>query len=130
MGTQHTVLLIEDHELLRQALATALEQAGYRVVVAGGAIEAVKRFVEDRPAVAVMDVRLPDAAGTELGPALRSLDAEHLPIVWITGEPDRAAAAARAGDVVLTKPFSTGDLLNALRRLLAGAAGPPGFTKL
>ena len=84
------VLLADDHQLLRQAIRRALEDAGMTVVAeAGDGGEAVRLVGELRPDVVVMDVSMPVLDGIE---ATRRVHAEFpdLPIVILTMHGDEA----------------------------------------
>lgn len=62
-----TVVLVDDHEALRDGLAALLSLRGLEVVgVAGNAAAAVDSVAAGAPDVALVDARLPDASGIEL----------------------------------------------------------------
>src|SRR3954452_7496760 len=64
--TAPRVLLVDDHQLLRQAVRRALEDAGMEVVAeAGDGSEAVRLVGEINPDVVVMDVSMPVLDGVE-----------------------------------------------------------------
>ena len=93
------VLLADDHQLLRQAVRRALEDAGMDVVAeAGDGSEAVRLAGELQPDVIVMDVSMPVLDGVE---ATRRIHAEfpELPIVVLTmhGEETQRREALDAG---------------------------------
>ena len=70
---QKTVVLVDDHDLIRQGLARAFERADdFRVVGQAGTVIEGQRFVRElAPAVVVTDVRLPDGTGLDLVRSLR-----------------------------------------------------------
>lgn len=94
------VLLVDDHELIRQGLRGNFERdPGFEVVgEAGSAAEAERLVDELQPDVVVMDVRLPDASGLD---ATRSLRAQYpeLGIVVLTmyAGDDQVLKALQAG---------------------------------
>jgi hypothetical protein len=61
-----TILLVEDDQLLREALRMLLEDAGYRVLEAETAAQALDRSSDERPALVVLDLGLPDRPGLEV----------------------------------------------------------------
>ena len=65
-----TVLLVDDHELIRQGLRRAFERAADFEVVgeAGSVAEAFRKLRGPGPEVVVVDVRLPDGSGLDAGP--------------------------------------------------------------
>ena len=68
------VLLVDDHEVVRQGLKALLDaDDGIHVVgEAGTAAEAVRRVGYDNPEIVVMDVRLPDGSGVDACREIRS----------------------------------------------------------
>jgi CheY-like chemotaxis protein len=79
-----TVLLVNDHEAQRYALARSLEQAGYSVTTAASGTDAVKRAGE-QPDVIVLDVGLPDMSGYQVCQLLKSEPrTAGIPVVFLT----------------------------------------------
>lgn len=112
------LLLIEDDAGFRAALSEALAQNGYRCIAASSAEEARRLLdaAQQKPAAAVIDVRLPDANGARLaGELSRAL---KLPCILITGwEPEEPARIAGGDTLLIVKPFSPDTLLRALAEL-------------
>jgi DNA-binding NarL/FixJ family response regulator len=103
------ILLADDHQLLRQAIRRALEDAGMTVIAeAGDGGEAVRLAEELRPDVVVMDVSMPVLDGVEATRRIHA-DLPDLPIVIITMHGDEALRrdAVNAGAAgFLTKDVS------------------------
>jgi DNA-binding NarL/FixJ family response regulator len=118
-----TVLIADDHQLLRQALRRAMEDAGLVVLgEAGDGAEAVQLVDELRPELVIMDVTMPVLGGIE---ATRRLHAAHpdLPIVVLTMHDEDALReeALRAGaSAFLTKDSS---MQQVVATAIATAAG-------
>ncbi len=117
------VLLVEDDPSLGQLLTEELEADGYAVVGAATVQDARKALKEQRPALIVSDLRLPDGDGMQV---LAFQQAEHpgIPFIVITafGTVDQAVEALQAGaDDFLTKPLSTDHLRLKIKRLLTQA---------
>jgi two-component system, NarL family, response regulator DegU len=118
-----TVLIADDHQLLRQALRRAMEDAGLVVLgEAGDGAEAVQLVDELRPELVIMDVTMPVLGGIE---ATRRLHAAHpdLPIVVLTMHDEEALReeALRAGaSAFLTKDSS---MQQVVATAIATAAG-------
>ncbi len=124
-----TILLVEDDESVREALAAGLTLLGYRVVVAGGVAEARALSIPSGSAVLVTDVRLGDGSGLEVAAAMRAR-CSGLPVCFLTGHGAAAELEEAAKDrltVVLSKPCSLAELGATLRRLasLGTHAGHP-----
>jgi DNA-binding NarL/FixJ family response regulator len=122
-GRAPRVLLVDDHQLLRQAVRQALEHAGMDVVAeAGDGSEAVRLANEIAPDVVVMDVSMPVLDGVE---ATRRIHAAHpqLPIVVLTmhGEDAQRREAVEAGAAgFLTKDVSMQDVVRTVHQVAAG----------
>lgn len=80
-----TVLVVEDQDLLRHAMADVLRAQGYLVFEAGTHQAALAETNRRHFDVALIDVHLPDATGFETLTALRKLDA-LLPIIILSGD--------------------------------------------
>ncbi len=122
------VLLADDHQLLRQALRRALEDAGLQVVgEAADGEEATRLVTELAPDIVVMDVTMPVLDGVE---ATRRVHAAHpgLPIVMLTmhGEDELRAEAVRAGAAAfLTKDSAMHEVVATVIATAAGEALSP-----
>ena len=117
------VLLADDHQLLRQALRRAFEDAGLVVVgEAGDGAEAIRLATELKPDVVVMDVTMPVLDGVE---ATRRLHTQlpNLPIVVLTmhGEASLRREAIEAGAAgFLTKDVSMHDVIKTVLQAAGG----------
>jgi DNA-binding NarL/FixJ family response regulator len=118
------LLVVDDHEVVRQGLVALLERrAGFSVVAGVGtaaeAIEAARRYLPD---LVIMDVRLPDGSGIE---ATREIRAENpaIKVIMLTSYPDEEAvfAAIVAGaSGYLLKQVRSRDLIAALEAVGRG----------
>lgn len=94
------VLLVDDHELIRQGLARAFERDGDMSVVAqaGSVSEALERYDDAAPDVIVTDLRLPDGNGLEIVQAVRRISEEvGLVVLTMHAGDDQIFAAMEAG---------------------------------
>ena len=126
-GLQATLLLVDDDATLRERLARAIRERGHEVVTAGGGAEALARAREVRPAMAVVDLRMPDMSGIQVLEALRALD-PGMRVLMLTGYGSIATAveATRRGAVgYLPKPADADEILAALEGPGAGPAPKP-----
>ena len=117
------VLLADDHQLLRQAIRRALEDAGMDVVAeAGDGGEAVRLASELQPDVVVMDVSMPVLDGIEATRRIHD-DLPNLPIVIITMHGDEALRrdAVNAGAAgFLTKDVSMQEVVKTITQAAGG----------
>jgi DNA-binding NarL/FixJ family response regulator len=117
------VLLADDHQLLRQAVRRALEDAGMDVVAeAGDGSEAVKLAAELNPDVVLMDVSMPVLDGVEATRRIHAQNAE-LPVLMLTmhGEESQRREAIEAGAAgFLTKDVSMQDVVRTVHQTAGG----------
>ncbi|MEA2524574.1 MAG: two-component system, response regulator PdtaR [Thermomicrobiales bacterium] len=115
------VLVAEDETIIRLDLCGLLERVGLEVCAeARDGMEAVELARSTRPALILMDVRMPRLDGIEA--ARRILAERPIPIVMLTahGEDEIVSRAVDAGVFgYLVKPFREQDLLPAIRTALA-----------
>ncbi|APR84186.1 two-component hybrid sensor and regulator [Minicystis rosea] len=113
------VLLVEDNAITRKLFRIALETEGYRVVEAPDGATALAHVRREMPALALLDVVLPDMNGVDLARALRQLPGgEELPLVAVSGFPGIVAEpnALPAGfDAVVIKPVDPQRLCEVVR---------------
>lgn len=117
-----TVLVVDDSAGVRQLISATLSGAGFDVVAAAGAREAVQRLSEAATDALVVDYSMPRSSGVDLVRALRAADVT-IPIVMVSGvaTPDEQKAAWEAGvDAYMDKfDLRKGVLTSTIRRLLA-----------
>jgi DNA-binding NtrC family response regulator len=115
-----TVLIIDDEEIIREALEALLTAEGYRVVQAATAREGLDAL-GTRPVDAVLlDLMLPDRNGIDVLDDIRRLD-DELPVIMITafGTIESAVAATKQGAFYyFTKPFKNDEVLAVLRNAI------------
>lgn len=120
------VLVVDDSAGVRQLISASLSGAGFDVVVAPGAREAVQRLSESAMDVLVVDYSMPRSSGVDLVSALRAADVT-IPIVMVSGvaTPAEQEEAWEAGvDVYMDKfDLRKGVLTATIRRLLAEKHG-------
>jgi len=124
MDHRHKILVVDDEGHIRTLLRTTLVRAGYDVVEAGTAREALNARAIDKPDLILLDLGLPDRDGLEVVAALRGEPTCALIVVSAREETEQKVAALDLGaDDYVTKPFDTDELLArvraALRRRLA-----------
>ena len=115
-----SVLLVEDDPHVRLGCEQAMQLAGIPVDGVASAEEAQRRLSADYAGIVVTDMRLPGMDGMALLRWVNQLDPK-LPVIMITGHGDvtLAVEAMRSGAYdFMQKPFSTGDLVDVVRRAL------------
>jgi DNA-binding NarL/FixJ family response regulator len=121
---QHRLLVVDDHEVVRQGLVAMLERRpGFQVVAQAGTVaEAIEMARRHQPDLVVMDVRLPDGSGIE---ACREIRAEmpQTRVVMLTSYPDEEAvfsAIVAGASGYLLKQVRGRDLVAALEAVGRG----------
>jgi two-component system, NarL family, response regulator DegU len=113
-----TVVLVDDHTMLRQGLRRALEGEGIKVVgEASDGDEGVKVALALKPDVVLMDVSMPNTDGIDATRRLVSADARQR-VVMLTMHVDREVIdrAIKAGAVgYLTKDAAISEVIEAIR---------------
>ncbi|WP_157271669.1 response regulator [Azohydromonas aeria] len=118
------VLLVDDHRLVREAIAQTLRQEpGVEVAgEAGNAANALELAASLRPDVIVMDIHLPDRSGIELAPQLQRAQ-PGVRIVALSAYTDKryVIEMLRAGALgYVTKSAAGFELVMAIRAVMAG----------
>jgi len=118
-----TVLVVDDEMLIRWAVAESLAAAGFGVVEAGSAGEALARLA-DRPgriAVALLDLRLPDSSDFGLLQRIKLMNpACKVILMTADGRPGILDEARRAGAFyALAKPFDMNVVAGLVRQAAA-----------
>ena len=122
MPNPKRILVVEDSELVADALRILFEDAGYAVSVAGSVKQAVETAITDVIDMILLDLTLPDGNGLDVLHALKEKVALPKATIAMTGHNDdvtrRACLAAGCADVLL-KPVPIGDLLRLIEHHLA-----------
>ena len=129
--SQPTVLIVDDEADVRDPLRDALSAAGYAVEEAVN-LEAARRALKSKPAVIVLDLKLPDGSGVDLCREIRAnADLAKTPVVMLTGKrrmEEKDEGFAAGADQYLVKPVQPHELVlwvqALLRRLKIDAEEP------
>jgi len=104
------ILIVEDDDDIREALASAMQEAGAEVVLAADGIEALEQLrTGPRPAVVLLDLRLPRLGGEGFLAEMRADPRfDRLPVITMTA----GYGSVQGNDIVarLQKPFDFEDL--------------------
>lgn len=123
------ILLIDDDELFRDVLATALEHSGHRVRQAGDGVEGLRLFHEEPAELVITDIVMPEKEGLDTIRDLRR-DFPAVRIIAVSGGLAHDSKlylhlAEKFGALhVLAKPFHLAELERVVNAALAGV--PPG----
>ena len=120
------ILVVDDEELIRASLSERLAREGYTCLCAETGAQAIEHINNHSFDLALLDLRLPDADGTELLERMHSAS-PNLPVIVITAYSavDTAVDAMKLGACdYLPKPFDMGHVVNAVRKTLENEAPP------
>lgn len=113
-----SIMLVDDSFVLRDRLAMAFQERGFRVSVAGNYDEALAMFRQNPTDLAVLDLRMPGKPGLALLPELKKIRPETKVLILSGfGSISTAIDAIRLGATnFLPKPADADDILNAFAR--------------
>ena len=117
------VLLIEDEPNIIEAIRFILSRDGWRVDVHSDGKTALDAVENRNPDLIILDVMLPNRSGYDILNDIRSQAATALlPVLMLTArgqKKDRDLAEKLGASRFMTKPFSNGEVLAAVRELVA-----------
>jgi len=126
LGSQETILFVDDEAMITVMMQAMLEQLGYQVEAKTSSVEALAAFraEPERFGLVITDQTLPHMTGDALAQELRALRPD-VPIILCTGYSplmDAEKAAVRGFDAFCSKPFEMHELAQVIRRVLASRA--------
>ncbi len=120
MDAPARILIIEDERPMRTVLHDCLERQGYRVLLAADGADGLKKALDEKPDLLVLDIMMPHLDGFAVCAELRRL-AWTNPILILTAKgkvEDRVHGLDLGADDFLAKPFSREEFLARIRALL------------
>ena len=123
MSERIRILNVDDTESLRYGKSRILKQAGFEVIEAGTAADALRLLREWPLQLVLLDVKLPDMNGIDVcrkikqDPALRAIPVVQISATFVT-EQDREAGLQGGADVYLTEPVEPQELITVVNMLL------------
>jgi two-component system response regulator RegX3 len=120
------VLVVDDEESYRQALASGLSREGFAVEVAPDGHEALRLYHRVHPDLVLLDVMLPDQSGVELCQRMRAL--APIPIIMVTArdtEVDIVLGLELGASDYVAKPFRLRELVARMRAVLRRGSSAP-----
>jgi two-component system, chemotaxis family, chemotaxis protein CheY len=119
-------LVVDDSPTMRQLISFSLKRIpGSSIVEANDGVEALKKLATEKFSLILTDINMPIMDGLKLVSMIRN-DPQHktIPIIVITtegAEEDRKEGLALGANAYISKPVKTGDLLNAVNKLLGNS---------
>ena len=112
------LLVIDDHEEIRENIAEILSLAGYETFTAENGKRGVEAAIKERPDLVICDIMMPELDGYGVLHLLRkNVVTENIPFIFLTAKTERGdfrKGMAMGADDYITKPFDDIELLNAI----------------
>ncbi len=125
MATQQ-ILIVEDEPDIVRVLEFSLRQAGFDPAIARDGEQARSRIQQRVPDLVLLDLMLPDVAGTEICKQIKAAPrTAHVPVMMLTArgeEIDRVLGFELGADDFVTKPFSVRELMLRIKAVLRRGA--------
>ncbi len=120
--TIDTILIVDDNLANIEVARTLLYDAGYEVITAISAIEAIEILKYDRPDLILLDIMMPEMSGFELCKIIKDdKELKDIPIIFLTAltqSEDLVKGFNLGGSDYITKPFSKDVLLTRVKNQL------------
>lgn len=123
------ILIAEDDPLTLDALATCLEDEGFRALSAANGKQALEMWAEHRPQLLCLDIMMPGLDGFEVCRRVRSAD-PHVPILFLSAKNEEADVVVGLGlgaDDFIRKPFTRAEVIARIRAALRRVARENGL---
>ena len=121
------IAVVEDNDLLRALIVRTLTEAGFRTSEFSRGSRLIDAMAKDTPALAIVDLGLPDADGLTLVRKIRERFAMGVVIVSGMGElSDRVVGLEVGADDYLAKPFAPRELVARVRSVLRRSTAKSG----
>ena len=117
---QPRIVIVEDHDGMRQAIERLLRAAGYSIAAFGSAEALLQTSAADDAACLILDLRLPGLSGVDLRNRLANAGST-VPVIFLTAHDEaftRLMASTTGAVACLQKPFVRRDLLDILARVV------------
>jgi two-component system chemotaxis response regulator CheY len=129
MAPVHEILVVDDSRVMREMVIACLRGlSGLDFAQAASGLEAIERLSLASYDAMVLDLNMPDIGGFEVIEFVRCQDKlKDLPILVVTTRGDEGSktrALELGASAFMTKPFAPQAILEAVRTLLDGKAGP------
>jgi twitching motility two-component system response regulator PilH len=119
---ERKILVVDDSPTELVVLETLLARAGYQVVTARDAEDALEKIARERPQMVLLDVVMPGKNGFSLCRQIRgSAELGHTPVILVTSKSqasDRFWGLKQGAVDYVTKPWDPAELLQTVRRHL------------
>jgi two-component system KDP operon response regulator KdpE len=122
------VLVVDDDQAIVSLVEIELRAQGFHVLSANNGEEALRKAVEQRPDIVVIDIVMPEMSGHELLRRLR--ETSNVPVIFLTGkdtDSDRVTGLELGADDYVVKPFAPEELAARIRAVLRRSLATPQY---
>jgi two-component system alkaline phosphatase synthesis response regulator PhoP len=116
------ILVVDDERDVLDMLGARLEAAGYNVLKASGGIEGLAKAKDQRPALIILDVLMPDMPGNEVAEQLGAdPGTKDIPVIFLTAtltKEQEKACRSVGKTFFLSKPYEPEELISIVSRLV------------
>ena len=119
MMEQKTILIVDDENMMREAVASYLEKQGYHVLQAETGTQALSLLEKETVSFVILDLMLPDISGEEICSRIRKQS--RIPIIMLTAktmEDDMLNGLNLGADDYISKPFSLREVIARVKAVL------------
>jgi CheY-like chemotaxis protein len=113
------ILVVEDNQRLLEVLGILLDYEHYRAALTADGQDALDWLALSRPALVILDWRLPTIGGDRVVAGVRERYGRQVPILVLSAVADSEEARRAGADAYLRKPYSVPELVGTIRHLLA-----------
>lgn len=113
------ILIVDDDQVIHESLKLYLLREGFVIESAFDGEEGLKKFIETRPSLVILDMMMPKMNGNDLCREIRKLG--NTPIIMLTAkseEIDKIIGLELGADDYITKPFSSRELVARINSVL------------
>ena len=114
------VMVIDDSKTIRRTAEALLKKAGYNVITATDGFDSLAKIADNNPDIIFVDIMMPRLDGYQTCTLIKNNPAyKNIPVIMLSGKDglfDRAKGRVVGSDHHLTKPFSSDELLGAIRQ--------------
>lgn len=120
--SHRTILIIDDHNEIRENTAEILSLGGYRTLTAENGKKGVEIALSEKPDLIICDIMMPELDGYGVLHLLRkNPETEDIPLIFLTAKAERSdlrKGMEMGADDYVTKPFEEIELMNAIESRL------------
>ena len=120
------IMVVDDSKTIRRTAETLLKKEGFTIITAEDGFEALAKIADHRPDIIFVDIMMPRLDGYQTCALIKNnAEFKSTPVIMLSSKDglfDKAKGRIVGSDQYVTKPFSKGELLEAIHNHVAGTA--------